>query len=472
MREIITLQIGQCGNQIGSEFWRTIMSEHCSYTDSASTFLYDGNKQFPQARGVLVDMEEGVLNQIFKSELSMIFDKKSTVSGVDGSGNNFSEGFSRHGQEQKDNLLEAIRFQAERCDSLQGFLSFSSLGGGTGSGLGAFLMELTRETYPGVSIISSAVIPSVEAADVITAPYNTVFSLSSLLNSADLVLPFDNDKIYQSYDQVKQGLGTGGLSNFQTIQIKKQKSILDELRDVLKQKKSNELTKTEEQSQQQQKQHSRPFPQINEAIATTLSSITASMRFGGEMNVDLNEISTNLVPFQELNIACSALAPLPFQKSFRSIQPAIRQLFTGISQLTNSTSGPSLSSAIFARGNVDSGTVSSCLEGVTIRHPEWGVRGFKMGITDGGNGNENVVSLRNSSSILGNIKGIQEMYSKMRNRKMYLHHYLKWMELDEIDRRNARVLEVVNGYEGIEGRMVVDQEKIKGYGKWNSPVIF
>jgi tubulin beta len=28
MREIIQIQSGQCGNQIGSKFWETIMGEH------------------------------------------------------------------------------------------------------------------------------------------------------------------------------------------------------------------------------------------------------------------------------------------------------------------------------------------------------------------------------------------------------------------------------------------------------------
>lgn len=27
-REVICLQVGQCGNQIGSEFWRTLCLEH------------------------------------------------------------------------------------------------------------------------------------------------------------------------------------------------------------------------------------------------------------------------------------------------------------------------------------------------------------------------------------------------------------------------------------------------------------
>jgi tubulin gamma len=27
-REIVTLQLGQCGNQIGSEFWKQLCAEH------------------------------------------------------------------------------------------------------------------------------------------------------------------------------------------------------------------------------------------------------------------------------------------------------------------------------------------------------------------------------------------------------------------------------------------------------------
>lgn len=33
------------------------------------------------------------------------------------------------------------RLQAEACDSLQGFMLLHSLGGGTGSGLGSYILE-------------------------------------------------------------------------------------------------------------------------------------------------------------------------------------------------------------------------------------------------------------------------------------------------------------------------------------------
>lgn len=38
------------------------------------------------------------------------------------------------------------------------------------------------------------------------------------------------------------------------------------------------------------------FPNLNRLIAQVVSSVTASLRFTGSLNVDLNEFQTNLVP--------------------------------------------------------------------------------------------------------------------------------------------------------------------------------
>lgn len=40
-----------------------------------------------------------------------------------------------------DSIMEAIRREAEGCDALQGFQMAHSIGGGTGSGMGALLLS-------------------------------------------------------------------------------------------------------------------------------------------------------------------------------------------------------------------------------------------------------------------------------------------------------------------------------------------
>jgi tubulin epsilon len=43
-----------------------------------------------------------------------------------------------YGPEYAEEILDAIRKQAEDCDRLGSFFSIGSLGGGTGSGLGSY----------------------------------------------------------------------------------------------------------------------------------------------------------------------------------------------------------------------------------------------------------------------------------------------------------------------------------------------
>ena len=54
-----------------------------------------------------------------------------------------------------------------------------SLGGGTGSGLGSYLLSTLEDNYPEVFRFTASVFPSNED-DVVTSPYNSLFSLNEL----------------------------------------------------------------------------------------------------------------------------------------------------------------------------------------------------------------------------------------------------------------------------------------------------
>ena len=76
MREIVHLQAGQCGNQIGAKFWEIISDEHG--IDPTGTYHGDSDLQlerinvyFNEAsggkyvpRGVLVDLEPGTMDSV------------------------------------------------------------------------------------------------------------------------------------------------------------------------------------------------------------------------------------------------------------------------------------------------------------------------------------------------------------------------------------------------------------------------
>uniref|UniRef100_A0A8C6T194 Tubulin/FtsZ GTPase domain-containing protein n=1 Tax=Neogobius melanostomus TaxID=47308 RepID=A0A8C6T194_9GOBI len=85
MREIVHLQIGQCGNQIGSKFWEVIIGEHGINT----TGIYEGdadvqlervNVYFNEAHGgkyvpraLLVDLEPGTMDSVRGSPIGALF---------------------------------------------------------------------------------------------------------------------------------------------------------------------------------------------------------------------------------------------------------------------------------------------------------------------------------------------------------------------------------------------------------------
>lgn len=72
------------------------------------------------------------------------------------------------------------------CDSLEGFSLAHSVAGGTGSGLGSFLLEAVADRYPRALLTTYSVFPnSHEASDVVVQPYNSVLTLKRLALCAD-----------------------------------------------------------------------------------------------------------------------------------------------------------------------------------------------------------------------------------------------------------------------------------------------
>lgn len=75
-REIITLQVGQCGNQVGMEFWKQLCAEHginqqgmveeyaIDGTDRKDVFFYQADDEHYIPRSLLIDLEPRVTNTI------------------------------------------------------------------------------------------------------------------------------------------------------------------------------------------------------------------------------------------------------------------------------------------------------------------------------------------------------------------------------------------------------------------------
>lgn len=67
-----------------------------------------------------------------------------------------------------------------------------SIAGGTGSGLGSFLLERLNDRYPKKLIQTYSVFPNSDGGDVVVQPYNSILALKRLTNHADSVVVLDN----------------------------------------------------------------------------------------------------------------------------------------------------------------------------------------------------------------------------------------------------------------------------------------
>merc|ERR1712156_545604 len=52
------------------------------------------------------------------------------------------------------------------------------------------------------------------------------------------------------------------------------------------------------------------YSHLNKLCAKSISCMTSALRFEGDLNVDMNEFQTNLVPFPRLHFMTSSYAPL------------------------------------------------------------------------------------------------------------------------------------------------------------------
>jgi len=212
MAGVVTLQIGQCGAQIGHQLLENLFEDATcgpgkQWKDYCETLLEtffdvaEGGKA--AARSVMVDMEpkavRGALQATRKKRWG--YDEGQHHIGRSGSGNNWSYGFCVHGPRCGDHVMNLIRKEVEKCDLFSGFHLMMSLAGGTGSGLGSFISETLCDMYPRHPTLSSVVVPYT-SGEVAVQNYNAILSLSHLAATNDATMLIHNDHLYDVSSQL------------------------------------------------------------------------------------------------------------------------------------------------------------------------------------------------------------------------------------------------------------------------------
>lgn len=132
-REIITLQVGQCGNQIGSQFWERLCEEHGisengtlrsaekqeRADDRKDVFFYQADDDHYVPRSVLVDLEPRVINNIMASKYRHLYNPENVFQSESGqgAGNNWAKGHTA-GEAAKEEMLDMLNREADGSDIL------------------------------------------------------------------------------------------------------------------------------------------------------------------------------------------------------------------------------------------------------------------------------------------------------------------------------------------------------------------
>ncbi|PWU83186.1 putative beta tubulin [Trypanosoma cruzi] len=161
MREAICIHIGQAGCQVGNACWELFCLEHGIQPDGAmpsdktigveddafNTFFSEtGAGKHVPARGVPRPGADGG-GRDPHGTYRQLFHPEQLISGKEDAANNYARGHYTIGKEIVDLCLDRIRKLADNCTGLQGFLVYHAVGGGTGSGLGALLLERLSVDY-------------------------------------------------------------------------------------------------------------------------------------------------------------------------------------------------------------------------------------------------------------------------------------------------------------------------------------
>ncbi|KKA29206.1 hypothetical protein TD95_000952 [Thielaviopsis punctulata] len=435
MREIVHLQTGQCGNQIGAAFWQTISGEHGLdsngvYNGTSELQLERMNVYFNEASGnkyvpraVLVDLEPGTMDAVRAGPFGQLFRPDNFIFGQSGAGNNWAKGHYTEGAELVDQVLDVVRREAEGCDCLQGFQITHSLGGGTGAGMGTLLISKIREEFPDRMMATFSVVPSPKVSDTVVEPYNATLSVHQLVENSDETFCIDNEALYDIC------MRTLKLSN-------------------------------------------PSYGDLNHLVSAVMSGVTTCLRFPGQLNSDLRKLAVNMVPFPRLHFFMVGFAPLTSRgaHSFRAVTvPELtQQMFDPKNMMAASDfrNGRYLTCSAIFRGKVAMKEVEDQMRNVQNKNSSYFVewipnnvqtalcsippRGLKMSSTFVGN----------STAIQELFKRIGEQFTAMFRRKAFLHWYTgEGMDEMEFTEAESNMNDLVSEYQQYQDAGIDEEEE-------------
>ena len=451
MREVISLHVGQAGAQIGNACWELYCLEHGIRADglmpsdtstgraddSFNTFFNETGSGKHVPRAVVVDLEPTVVDEIRGGVYRALWHPEQLITGKEDAANNYARGHYTVGKEYVDQCVDRIRKLADQCSGLQGFLIFRSFGGGTGSGFASLLMERLSVDYGKKAKLEFSIYPAPQIATAVVEPYNSVLTTHTTLEHSDCAFLLDNEAIY---DICRRNLDIERPS----------------------------------------------YINLNRLLGQVVSSITASLRFEGSLNVDLNEFQTNLVPYPRIHFPMATYAPIisverAYHEQF-NVTDITSACFEPVNQMVkcDPRHGKYMSCCLLYRGDVVPKDVNVAIANIktkrTIQFVDWCPTGFKVGINyqppsivPGGD----LAKVQRCVCMLSNTTAIAEAWARldhkfdlMYRKRAFVHWYVgEGMEEGEFSEAREDLASLEKDYEevGADSRDAEEEDEDDEY---------
>ena len=219
----------------------------------------------------------------------------------------------------------------------------------------------------------------------------------------------------------------------------------------------------------------KPFDNMNNIAANLILNMTSSARFEGSLNVDLNEITMNLVPFPKIHYLVSSLTPLYSLTDVnlppRRLDQMFSDAFSKDHQLIKADPKHSLylACALMLRGNVEISDIRRNIERLkpSLHFIHWNQEGWKTGLCSVPPVGHpySLLALANNTCIRHTFQDLKDRFMKLYKRRAHVHHYthVDGMEASQFDISIESLNSLISEYNTLEahmGRVVDDIQRL------------
>jgi len=219
---------------------------------------------------------------------------------------------------------------------------------------------------------------------------------------------------------------------------------------------------------------------LNRLIGQVVSSITASLRFDGALNVDLNEFQTNLVPYPRLHFPLATYAPVISAEKAEHEELTVAELtdmcFEPANQMVkcNPRHGKHMACCMLYRGDVTPQNVNAAIASIktdrNVEFVDWCPTGFKVGINyqapsvvpngDLSKLQRAVCMLSNTSAIGAAWERLDQKFDLMYAKRAFVHWYVgEGMEEGEFSEAREDLAALEKDYEEVSVETVQSESE-------------